>query len=138
VASRWCDAVWLAGVVLYWAEGAKSRNALEMANTDPRALRFFVNWVRRYLSSDAEFSIQMHLHEGNDEAAAANYWKRETGLDDARFHRTFIKPRGTGHRKNHLEHGICKVRVRRCADMWNRLMAWVEEVGDVLYKPLIT
>ncbi|MFV1963662.1 MAG: hypothetical protein ACC658_17805, partial [Acidimicrobiia bacterium] len=33
---------WVAGVVLYWAEGSKTRNFVNMANTDPRALRLFV------------------------------------------------------------------------------------------------
>ncbi|HEY7565320.1 MAG TPA: hypothetical protein VIA81_10380 [Acidimicrobiia bacterium] len=132
------DTLWLAGVVLYWAEGCKGKNSLEMANTDPKALRFFIRWVRMYLDEQAEFNLQMHLHEGNDEASAMEYWVYETGLHDATFHRTFIKPRGTGHRKNHLPHGVCKVRVRRCADMWNRVMAWRDVVSEFLGPAIST
>lgn len=43
------DPLWVAGIVLYWAEGAKTRNHLKMANADPRALRLFIRWVRTYL-----------------------------------------------------------------------------------------
>jgi hypothetical protein len=32
------DPAWVAGIVLYWAEGAKSRGHVSIANTDPRAL----------------------------------------------------------------------------------------------------
>jgi hypothetical protein len=55
------DPTWIAGVVLYWAEGGKSRNDLKLANTDPNALRLFIAWVRRYLDPNAGFSLQLHL-----------------------------------------------------------------------------
>ena len=123
------DPLWIAGVVLYWAEGSKGRNQLSMANTDPRALRLFVRWIRTYVDPSACFSLALHLHEGNDEAAARRYWRQETGLYRANFHKTFIKPKGTGHRKNHLKHGICTVRMRRAADAWNILMEWIDALG---------
>lgn len=120
------DPSWVAGLVLYWAEGTKGRNKVSMANADPRALRLFVRWVKTFVEPEAEFSIQLHLHEGNDEARARRYWLEETRLHDANFHKTFVKPAGTGNRKNHLEHGICPVRMRRSADAWNIIMEWIE------------
>jgi len=120
------DPYWIAGVVLYWAEGAKTRNHLKLANTDPAALRLFVAWVRSFLDPEADFSLQLHLHEGNDEPAARAFWQQETGLFEANFYRTFIKPKGTGHRKNHLSHGVCTIKVRKCADAWQTTMAWIE------------
>jgi hypothetical protein len=126
------DLNWIAGVVLYWAEGGKSHNDLKLANTDPNALRLFIAWVRRYLDPNARFSLQLHLHEGNNEASAQRYWRAETGLDDANFYKTFIKPKGTGHRKNHLPHGVCTVKVRACSDAWQTTMRWVELVSDRL------
>jgi hypothetical protein len=120
----------VAGVVLYWAEGSKTRNDLLLANADPRTLRMFVAWTQRYLGADAEFVLSLHLHEGNSEEAAKGYWKKATALTDARFTKTFIKSAGTGHRKNHLEHGVCRVRVMRSADHWNRLMTWIDVVAD--------
>ncbi|MEX1126870.1 MAG: hypothetical protein WD895_08475 [Acidimicrobiia bacterium] len=126
------DPLWVAGTILYWAEGAKTRNCFNLANADPRALRLFVSWVREYLDREARFSIQLHLHQGNDEARAMSHWVAETGLTEANFHRTFIKPPGTGHRKNHLEHGICTVKVRACSDAWNVAMEWIDTLaGDL-------
>jgi hypothetical protein len=37
------DPLWVAGTVLYWAEGAKTRNNLRLTNSDPRALRLFID-----------------------------------------------------------------------------------------------
>lgn len=122
--------MWVAGVVLYWAEGAKSRNRVSLANSDPRTLRLFVAWVRRYLNQDAEFSLHLHLHEGNDERAARRHWREVTGLDRSPFIKTFIKPAGTGHRKNHLPHGVCTIRLKRASDAWHTIMEWIDLVGE--------
>ena len=126
------EPLWVAGTVLYWAEGAKTTNDLSLVNTDPIALRLFITWVRRYLCPEAGFVLSLHLHEGNDEPAAFAYWRRAVGLEAARFTKTFIKPRGTGHRKNLLPHGVCRVRVRRSSDHWNRVMAWIEAIREPL------
>ena len=103
-----------------------------MANTDPRALRLFVLWLRTYVDPGVRFSLRLHLHEGNDEIAARRFWRDETGLVEANFHKTFIKPKGTGHRKNHLPHGICTVRMRRAADAWNIVMEWIDAYAGYL------
>lgn len=120
------DPLWVAGLVLYWAEGNKSRSRVGMANTDPRALRLFILWIRNYVNPAAQFSIQLHLHEGNDDRTAQDYWRSETGLIEANFVKTFIKPKGTGHRKNHLVRGVCTVRMKRSADAWNIIMEWID------------
>lgn len=116
------DPLWIAGVVLYWAEGAKTRNHLSMANSDPVALRLFISWMRYYLTPDPDFVLLLHLHEGNNDDSARAYWEHELSLPDVDFHKTFIKPLGTGHRKNHLKHGVCTVKVRAASDQWNRIM----------------
>ena len=124
------DAFFIAGVALYWGEGSKTRSDLSLANADPKALRLFIAWVRAFHDSAAVFVLKINLHADNDEPTARAYWTEATGLENAEFYRTFIKPDGTGHRKNHLPHGVCQVRVRRCADHWHRTMAWVEIVAS--------
>lgn len=132
------DSLFVAGVVLYWAEGSKWRNDFAVANTDPAALRLFVSWVRVYLDRRAAFRLSLHLHDGNNEGLAKSYWRSELGLPEAEFTKTYIKPRGTGHRKNRLPAGVCRVRVLRCADHWNRVMAWIEVVGAHLGSDVAT
>ncbi|MFN2485048.1 MAG: hypothetical protein ABR609_00235 [Acidimicrobiia bacterium] len=86
----------VAGAVLYWAEGDKSSRRLSLVNTDARALTFFIDWVRTYHDSDAEFVLALHLHEGNVDEAAKSWWRAALQLPEAPFHKTFIKPAGTG------------------------------------------
>ena len=120
------EPLFTAGVALYWAEGAKTQSDLAMVNSDPALLRLWIVWVRRYLDPDAEFSLRIHIHADNDELAARDFWRKQLGLPAASFTRSYVKADGTGHRKNHLAHGVCRVRVRRSANYWHMTMAWIE------------
>ena len=82
------DPFFVAGVVLYWGEGSKTRNDFSLSNSDPAALRVFIAWVQRYLAPNAEFVLSMHLHEGNDEPSARAYWRQATGLKNGEFTKT--------------------------------------------------
>jgi hypothetical protein len=61
---------WVAGVVLYWAEGNKTQSNLGLANSDARIIRLFIDWCRQYHDPCATFALKLNLHAGNDEAAA--------------------------------------------------------------------
>jgi len=124
------DPFFVAGVALYWAEGSKTRNDLSLPNSDARVLRTFIAWVRKYHDPSTEFVLKINLHANNDEAASRIFWATSTGLDRPTFHKTFIKPDGTGHRKNHLPHGVCQVRVRKADDAWQRTMTWIDVVAS--------
>ena len=126
------DAAFVAGVVLYWAEGAKTRNFLDLANTDPVALRAFIRWVRTYLDPQAVFNLRLHLHHGNDENSAKAYRANALEMPNVRFGKTHIKAPGSGHRKNQLPHGVCRVRTEKAADHWNRVMTWINVAGERL------
>jgi hypothetical protein len=124
------DSFWMAGLVMYWAEGTKARRRLELTNSDERALQLFIAWTRRYHRPDAEFVLELHLHQGNDDTLARAHWASTLGLIDPRFYPTFIKPAGTGHRKNKLKHGVCRVSMTKSTDAFHRTMAWIDEVAD--------
>ena len=118
--------LWVAGTVMYWGEGGKTDRRLSLSNADPEAHRLFIAWVREFHAERAEFTLALHLHEGNDEAKARAVWAERLDLTEVGFHKTFIKPAGTGHRKNTLEHGVCRTYVRRSTDHFLRTMAWIE------------
>lgn len=120
------DPFWVAGTVLYWGEGDKRHRHLSMTNSDSDLLLLFIAWVRKYLQPGAVFVLSLHLHEGNDETEAKEHWRTSLGLPDAEFWTTYIKPRGTGQRRNHLAHGVCRVFTRRGTDSWIRTLAWIE------------
>jgi hypothetical protein len=125
------DPFWVAGVVMYWAEGTKAKPRLELTNSDPRALRLFISWTRRFHLAEAEFVLELHLHEGNDENAARLFWASALGLVDPPFYATFVKPAGTRHRKNKLVHGVCRVSMSKSSDAFHRTMSWIDVIADL-------
>lgn len=135
VPARISDGLWLAGVILYWGEGSKTKHRLELTNSDERVLRLFIEWARTYVDSEAEFVLALHLHEGNDEVAAKAHWASHLGLEGPHYYKTFIKPIGTGHRKNKLAHGVCRVMVRRSGDAFHRTMSWIDTIADLYASP---
>lgn len=125
------DARWMAGVVAYWAEGAKRSSGWESSNSDPDLVRLFVNWARRYLDvKPGQVAVQLHLHAGQDEDERKRFWSKVIGVSVGQFQRTFIKPEGTGHRKNILYNGTVKIRVRRSKLLLFRVHGWIDAIRD--------
>jgi hypothetical protein len=120
------DSFWTAGVSLYWGEGSKTIRRLAMANADAAALRMFKRWSECYLPPNHGWRARINLHADNDEPAAREWWSAEVEIPPTDFTKTYVKPDGTGHRKNHLPYGVCTLIKRKSADAFVITMAWVE------------
>ena len=126
------DPLFVAGVCLYWAEGSKTRNDCSITNSDPNVLRIFIGFVRNHLDPCATFALALNLHGIAAEEASKRYWRTELELPAARFTKSYVKQPGTGHRRNRLPHGICRVRVDRSSNHWHRMMVWIDAVARTL------
>lgn len=92
------DPLFVAGTVLYWGEGAKTKKMLAVTNADAAALRLFIRWTRRFHDASAAFVLSLHLHDGDDDEAARRWWADALMLDDPRYTKTFVKPPGSDER----------------------------------------
>jgi hypothetical protein len=107
------DPIFIGGLMLYWAEGSKAGGGAEIANSDNRLIRFMVHWFDVFFGRPPEsLRIHMHLHSGQNEEDMKKYWSKITGVPLANFQKSFIKPEGSGYRKNVLYNGTIKLRVR--------------------------
>jgi len=123
------DPLWIAGVVAYWSEGAKTSNELRFSNSDPDLVLLFIAWARRCHGIE-DFSAKLHLHSGQREDERVTYWSRVTGIDAARFGKTFFKPEGTGHRKRRLYNGTITVRASRSTSALQRTLGWISGLSE--------
>jgi hypothetical protein len=126
------EPLWTAGTALYWGEGYKTQSTLGMANAEPAALRLFMRWATAYHRPTAEFRARLNIHADNDESRARQWWEAELALKPEDFTKSFVKPDGTGHRKNHLAYGVCAVKMRQSADALHRTLTWVEFLANRL------
>lgn len=76
----------VAGVALYAAEGAKTDRAVQFASTDPRMVRFFLAWLRRFFDIDeSRLRVRLYLHDGLDLDTANRFWSELTGIPVSQF-----------------------------------------------------
>src|SRR3989338_6107636 len=94
----------LMGAMLYWAEGRKMKGGMELTNSDPLLILFFVNWL------DKVFSIP-----------AKNLRK------------SFIKPANKFFKKNTLYYGTARIEVPKSVNKKHKLHGWIHKALNELH-----
>ena len=82
------------GIALYWAEGSKKTRKLEICNSDPKMIKFMIDWFRKYLKLGIDrFSVRVSINgiHKNRELVIKKYWARVTGIPVSQFRKTSYK-----------------------------------------------
>lgn len=68
--------------MLYWAEGSKSGNMMQFANTDPNMMKFFVEFVEDngVNKEDMTASVNCYLNNGLTLKQVEDFWLGTLGL----------------------------------------------------------
>ena len=124
------ERLWLAGLMLYWAEGHKSNN-VGVSNSDPNVIKFMVEWFTVYCNIDnSKFKPHLNLHSGQDEDEIKNFWSKIIKVPKEQFGKSYIKKEGTGHRKNILHKGTLRIDICNL-NLLHRILGWIEGVVDL-------
>ncbi len=107
----------LAGCMLYWAEGAKSRNRVKFVNSDPQMLLVF----RRFLTEELEINphkigLRLNVYTGNGLSLEEieSYWLNllELPAECLRKHTLNHRPTSSsGRARKKLPYGVCALTV---------------------------
>jgi hypothetical protein len=81
------------------------------------------------------FVARLYLHSGQDEAERIGYWSNKLGIPPTRFGKTYVKPEGSGHRKNVLWAGTVAIRIRRSTADLQRVLGWIEGLRAIGCDP---
>jgi transcriptional regulator with XRE-family HTH domain len=129
--------LFVAGVVAYWAEGAKDKpwrtgTRVEFLNSDPAMIQLFLSWLTLVGIEQDRLQFRVHIHESADVAGAEGFWAQAVGVPQESLERTTLKrhnPKTV--RKNVGEdyHGCLCVSVRRSADLNLRIAGWFEGIA---------
>ncbi|MEU2559311.1 hypothetical protein ABZ626_08245 [Streptomyces longispororuber] len=130
--------LFLIGVGLYWAEGAKSkpyerRERVTFVNSDPNMITVFLAWLRLLRVPPGSLRFAVHIHETADVTAAEEYWAHHVGIETAELLKTSLKrhnPRTNRRNVDEKYRGCLRVDVRDGADLYRRIEgAWYGIVG---------
>jgi len=128
------------GIMLYWAEGAKSRGTnisqgVDFSNSDPDMCKFFVNWIQTSLKIKSErigFCIYIHESQKNKFDEALNYWSNIVGFPKEKFNKTcFTKtvyPRKHKREDTGNYYGQLRIKVRKSTDLNRKITGWIEGI----------
>jgi len=108
----------VAGIMLWWAEGTKSRrdirwkNALtypiEITNTNSKIICIFLKYLRDIIGvPEQRIRLQLQIHEGDNQLELESYWSSICDIPKERFQKTIVRPTGN---KIGKSKGTCKIR----------------------------
>ena len=135
VIERQEDGLWIAGLMLYWAEGAKTYK-VALTNSDPAIIRFMIRWFRDVCQVPNEkFRCYLNIHSGQDDRSLKAYWAQVVDLPLSQFGKSYVKQEGTGHRKNTLYHGTMRISISN-RNLLHRIHGWIEGFCEISCGPL--
>lgn len=117
--------LFLLGVAMYWAEGAKDkayarREKIVFCNSDPDMIRTFRSWLLLLGVDLTRVRYRLQIHETADVGAALDYWRKVVG-EPAAFGRPTIKrhnPKTNRRRRDESYHGCLTVEVLSSAALY--------------------
>lgn len=100
------DARFIAGCMLYWAEGSKKRNPVVFVNSDPEMMMFFVDFLRDYYrvqNAEITLSITAHVTSEISLEQTVNFWLECLALDSSCLRKNTMR---RGNPDGKLKYGI--------------------------------
>jgi hypothetical protein len=115
------DPLFVAGCMLYWGEGTKSRGQVGFSNSDPQMAAYFIRFLRTYFGvTDDMVRVSCNLfadHEGR-RIEIEQFWLQTLDVPRARLGKTIVNVHSKYSkrlRKNVLPYGTVKIVVSRVA-----------------------
>ncbi|MEU9225779.1 hypothetical protein AB0D40_15585 [Streptomyces massasporeus] len=124
--------LFLTGVALYWAEGAKSkpydrRERAVFVNSDPGVIQVYLAWLDLLGVDRERLRFRVLIHESADVDAAHRFWAKLVDVDTSVFAKPTLKkhnPKTVRKNTGDDYHGCLVVTVTRSAELHNRIEGW--------------
>jgi transposase-like protein len=112
---READPLFVAGIMLFWAEGAKARNEAAIVNSDPELVRFFAQFLRRFYGvPDERFRVACNLFADHldRQREIEQFWLDTLQLPRSCLRKSMVNvysKYSQKKRKGRLPYGTCKL-----------------------------
>jgi len=132
--SRRGETLFVAGCMLYWAEGAKHRNTLTFTNSDPEMVRFFVRFLRGCFEvDDDDIRVTCNLFADHVERQreVERFWLGVADVPETCLCKSSVNvysKYSQKKRQNKLPYGTCRVSVSR-TPIVQAIFGAIQEIG---------
>lgn len=116
----------IAGIAMYFAEGNKGDGSVEFSNTDPRAIKFMVDWFRKVCKVPEEkFRCSLYIHDNLDKRKAKKFWSDLTNVPLSQFRKSYIVKNNPNRlRKVKHKYGVLRVTINN-VNLHRKIMGWI-------------
>ena len=126
----------IAGLALYWGEGAKKKRGVSFSNSDPEMIKFMTKFFRKvWKINKSRFTgyIGINKIHKNRIEEVENYWSRVTKIPREQFTKTtLIKAKNRKNYKNFpLHYGTLTVRIRKSAELYYQINGLIKGLARV-------
>ncbi|MGB2705927.1 MAG: hypothetical protein WBC74_03635 [Candidatus Omnitrophota bacterium] len=121
----------IAGIMLYWAEGAKEGDIVDLANSDPRMIKIFLRFLRE-VCGIAEDRIRVYLYAFEDQniLELKRYWSKITRIPLAQFTKPYVRKQRYGKKDRRMPFGLIHIRYND-KRLFTEIKAWLKEYIDL-------
>lgn len=126
----------MAGCMLYWSEGSKSRNTVRFSNSDVAMVASFRRFLTEcYGISEHRFTISLNVYLGNDRTIEEieAHWLAALELPGTALRKHMINhfpTSSSGLKRNKLPFGVCNLTVTRSTQLVQHIYGAIQEYGD--------
>jgi len=128
--------LWLMGIMLYWAEGAKEKKwnvsvNLKFSNSDPLIIKLYIKWLKKIcLVSSKDIVYELYIHDTADWKKAKKYWSRIINIPSYEL-RIYFKHNKRKTKRGNIGsgyNGIIMVRVKKSVNLNRKVQGWIEAI----------
>jgi transcriptional regulator with XRE-family HTH domain len=130
------DPFFVAGLMLYWAEGSKNFGSVQFSNSDPAMIKIMMRWFRSFCAvSEDKFRISLFIHSLHTKEDCQKFWQDVTSIPPSQFYKPYIKPTIYSNRKNKLYEGTCRIIIHQ-RDLLSKIIGWKNGVEKIFQNKI--
>jgi len=129
------NSFFVAGLMLYWAEGSKYFGSVQFSNSDPVMIKLMMRWFRKFCAiPESKFRVGLFLHSLHTKENCQDFWHNITAVPLSQFQKPYIKPTIFSNRKNKLYEGTCMIKIHS-RELLSKIIGWKNGVEKILNNP---
>jgi transposase-like protein len=128
------DPLFIAGCMLYWAEGGKHRNQIKFTNSDPAMVAVFVRFLRTYWNlrhEDLRVTCNLFADHVERQREIEQFWLDVAGVSRESLCKSTVNvysKYSKKKRQNRLPYGTCRITVSRTRIVQS-IFGAIQEIG---------
>ncbi len=119
------DPLFVIGVALYWAEGAKRSDTFHFMNSDVDMVKVMLAWLEKFPGIGRhELRYRLYIHKPYEFERCEEYWSEKANIPRDRFVKTIYKSTSLLVKKRPNYKGCLRIEVPKSTQLLRKMILW--------------